>query len=101
MLKNYLKSENQTQTEKEFNTNAGRAQKEQYTNFQDNAKNTTRQTLTESEFNTWYSKWKDVQMSNSANKDDMLDGLGDVIEKNLSLIGLTAIEDKLQEVKTN
>ena len=53
--------------------------------------------IPENEFQDWHSKWKTIQLSKSKSKDEELDSQGAMIEKNLSLVGTSAIEDKLQQ----
>ena len=51
----------------------------------------------EKEFAQWQSEWKRIQLSNSESKEQELDKQGALIEKNLEFVGISAIEDKLQE----
>ena len=51
--------------------------------------------LSEEEFNRWHEDWKDIQLSNLDNKDDLLNECAAKIEKNLELLGASGIEDKL------
>ena len=53
--------------------------------------------LSERTFDEWYSVWKDIQMTNSEDKDEKLDRHADLLEVDLKLAGITAIEDKLQD----
>ena len=53
--------------------------------------------LEEKDFEIWYSGWKDIQMTNSENKEKNLDEHADLLEENLKLAGITAIEDRLQD----
>lgn len=52
--------------------------------------------LKEDEFSTWYNDWKNLQLSNSKNKEAELDEQGAKLEFDLEFIGTSAIEDKLQ-----
>ena len=53
--------------------------------------------LSERAFDDWYSVWKDIQMTNSQDKEENLDKHADLLEVELKLAGITAIEDKLQD----
>ena len=53
--------------------------------------------LSDREFSDWHASWKKFLLSNDPQKDKKLDELGASIEKNLELVGCSAIEDKLQE----
>lgn len=53
--------------------------------------------LTEDEFLKFQIKYDEVRSSKSKEKDDMLDRLYDKYEQNLKYIGVSAIEDKLQD----
>eukprot|EP00359_Climacostomum_virens_P001863 CAMPEP_0204898568 /NCGR_PEP_ID=MMETSP1397-20131031/1370_1 /ASSEMBLY_ACC=CAM_ASM_000891 /TAXON_ID=49980 /ORGANISM="Climacostomum Climacostomum virens, Strain Stock W-24" /LENGTH=1118 /DNA_ID=CAMNT_0052066443 /DNA_START=715 /DNA_END=4071 /DNA_ORIENTATION=+ len=53
--------------------------------------------VSEKEFSDWIKGWKSLLMSNSVDKEEMMNAHGALIEKNLELIGVTAIEDKLQD----
>lgn len=48
------------------------------------------------EFLSWSQKWRSTQLSNISDKDSALDSLGAELEQNLDLLGVSAIEDKLQ-----
>ena len=52
--------------------------------------------IDEMEFKRWHKKWKELQLSNSADKEAQLDVLGANIENKFELLGASAIEDKLQ-----
>ena len=52
--------------------------------------------LSQSEFSDWFQTWKHIQTENNECKEDLLREHGSQIEKNLNLIAITAIEDKLQ-----
>jgi magnesium-transporting ATPase (P-type) len=54
-------------------------------------------TISPDEFLTWHKRWKEVQLSNSTDKEIKLDILGAELENNLELVGASAIEDKLQD----
>lgn len=53
--------------------------------------------MSQTEFDTFYGQWKKVLLGNDPNKEAKLDELGAYIEKNLELVGCSAIEDKLQD----
>merc|ERR1719312_66659 len=53
-------------------------------------------TLSESEYNNWNSKWKAASAS-LTDREGQIESVATLIETNLTLIGATAIEDKLQE----
>ena len=54
-------------------------------------------TIAPEEFLVWHKRWKEVQLSNTQDKETRLDLLGAELENNLELVGASAIEDKLQE----
>jgi phospholipid-transporting ATPase len=49
------------------------------------------------EFIAWYKIWKDLMLSSAADKENRLMEHAKLIEKDLSLVGASAIEDKLQD----
>ena len=53
--------------------------------------------MADNEFLQWFAEWKQVLLSNDTEKERKLDQLGARIEKNLELVGCSAIEDKLQD----
>ena len=53
--------------------------------------------LEEAEFKRWHKQWKEIQLSNSADKELQLDVMGATIENRFELLGASAIEDKLQD----
>jgi len=53
-------------------------------------------TLSESEYNNWNTKWKAASAS-LTDREGQIESVATLIETNLTLIGATAIEDKLQE----
>jgi len=53
--------------------------------------------LEEGEFKRWHKQWKEIQLSNSVDKELQLDVLGAMIENKFELLGASAIEDKLQD----
>ena len=53
--------------------------------------------LEEIDFKRWHKQWKELQLSNSVDKEAQLDKLGATIENKLELLGASAIEDKLQD----
>jgi phospholipid-transporting ATPase len=53
--------------------------------------------LDKNEYKEWIEKWKIVQLSNLKDKESRLDNIGSQIEKDLELIGTSAIEDRLQD----
>ena len=50
-----------------------------------------------SEWEPWFAKWNEINLSNSPDKEDELGEHGSLIEKDLELVGASAIEDKLQK----
>ena len=48
-----------------------------------------------SEWEPWFAKWNEINLSNSPDKEDELGEHGSLIEKDLELVGASAIEDKL------
>ena len=55
------------------------------------------QTIPYQSFTSWYSTWREIQLTNDENKEDLLSNHGSILESHLNLIATTAIEDKLQE----
>ncbi|KAG8384831.1 hypothetical protein BUALT_Bualt04G0159200 [Buddleja alternifolia] len=53
--------------------------------------------LSEEEFSSWQEEFLKAQTSVSADRDAMVDAAADKIEKDLILLGATAVEDKLQK----
>ena len=53
--------------------------------------------ISEEKYKTFSDKYDQLRLSKSKTKDDDIDKLFDEIERNLTLIGWTAIEDKLQD----
>ena len=53
--------------------------------------------IEEKEALEWLKIWTELMLSTSPNKDTLLNLHADVLEKDLELVGITAIEDKLQE----
>jgi len=53
--------------------------------------------LEETEAKTWLAQWNAVMLSNAKNKTELIDTQGKAVEKDLDIVGVTAIEDKLQE----
>jgi phospholipid-transporting ATPase len=53
--------------------------------------------VSEQEFSMWISGWNSLLMSNSKEKEELMNAHGATIEKNLDLVGVSAIEDKLQD----
>ncbi|KAF8037556.1 hypothetical protein BT93_B0438 [Corymbia citriodora subsp. variegata] len=53
--------------------------------------------LGEEEYETWAEEFRKVKTSLSADRDALLDAAADRIERDLILLGATAVEDKLQE----
>lgn len=53
--------------------------------------------LNEEEFNKFNEKFAEAKNSVSADRDDMMDEVAQMIEKDLILLGATAVEDKLQQ----
>ena len=50
-----------------------------------------------SEITPWLHDYHNLLLSNASNKDELMDKHAELIEKDLDLLGITAIEDKLQE----
>ena len=53
--------------------------------------------LESAEVDRWLEGWKNVLLSNAKNKADLINDQASLIECDLNLVGVTAIEDKLQE----
>ena len=53
--------------------------------------------ISEDYFNDWFFKYKEVNTSNSMDKDTQLQTLYDELEQDLEYVGSSAIEDLLQE----
>ena len=53
--------------------------------------------LEESEFSAWNSEFQKAKTSIGAGREAMLERVSDMIEKELILVGCTAVEDKLQK----
>lgn len=53
--------------------------------------------IPEDEFDAWFAEWKKIQLSNSVDKEEIMEQHGGTIEYDLEIVGATAIEDKLQE----
>lgn len=53
--------------------------------------------LNEEEFRSWEKEFLKAQTSLNADRDAMVDAVADKIESNLILLGVTAVEDKLQK----
>ncbi|KAI3902897.1 hypothetical protein MKX01_040124, partial [Papaver californicum] len=53
--------------------------------------------LDESEYHDWNSKFQKAKTSMGADREAMLEDLSDMMEKDLILVGATAVEDKLQK----
>ena len=53
-------------------------------------------TIPESEYESWNKKWK-IASAQINNRDEEIDKVANLIETNITLIGATAIEDKLQD----
>lgn len=52
----------------------------------------------EEEYKTWSEKWKQLQLSNSDDKEDLMEDHGALIEHSFTIVGASAIEDKLQDM---
>ena len=57
-----------------------------------------KRTLNNDEYNCWSRKWKELQLSNSDDKEDMMEMHGATIEHSYHIVGASAIEDKLQDM---
>ncbi|CAI9260054.1 unnamed protein product [Lactuca saligna] len=53
--------------------------------------------LDENEYSNWYEKFHKAQCSSGPDREDVLEELSDEIEKGFTLVGATAVEDKLQK----
>ncbi|CAG9328551.1 unnamed protein product [Blepharisma stoltei] len=53
--------------------------------------------VNENEFDEWYREWRSVELCISSDKEQRLDSLAELIERDLDFIGCSAIEDKLQD----
>ena len=53
--------------------------------------------LEESEYSAWNSEFMKAKTSIGADRDAMLESVSDTMERELILVGATAIEDKLQK----
>lgn len=53
--------------------------------------------LSQAEFSDWIRGWKSLLLSNAVDKEEMMNAHGAIIERGLELIGVSAIEDKLQD----
>lgn len=49
------------------------------------------------EYDSWMKGWREILFSKDPNKQDLLDAHGALLEKDMKLVGATAIEDKLQD----
>lgn len=57
-----------------------------------------KRTLDKDEYTTWSKKWKELQLSNSDDKEEMMENHGATIEHSYHIVGASAIEDKLQDM---
>lgn len=53
--------------------------------------------LDETEYSAWNSEFHKAKTSVGADRDEMLEKVSDMMEKELILVGATAVEDKLQK----
>ncbi|KAK1408963.1 hypothetical protein QVD17_41150 [Tagetes erecta] len=53
--------------------------------------------LEENEYSDWYEKFHKAQIASGSNREELLEELSDVMERGLTLVGATAVEDKLQK----
>lgn len=53
--------------------------------------------LEESEYSAWNSEFQKAKASMGADRETMLEQVSDMIERELILVGATAVEDKLQK----
>ena len=53
--------------------------------------------LSQAEFDEFKTKWDAAEVNLEGNREELLDKASDMIETNLTLVGCTAIEDKLQD----
>ncbi|KAJ0779086.1 putative P-type phospholipid transporter [Helianthus annuus] len=52
--------------------------------------------LEEKEYSDWHEKFHNAQISSGSNREELLEELSDEMERGLTLVGATAVEDKLQ-----
>ena len=52
--------------------------------------------LEESEYNAWNNEFQKAKTSIGGDRDAMLERVSDLMERELTLVGATAVEDKLQ-----
>ncbi|XP_076881410.1 phospholipid-transporting ATPase 6-like [Bidens hawaiensis] len=52
--------------------------------------------LSESEYSEWHEKFHNAKISSGSNREELMEDLSDVMERGLTLVGATAVEDKLQ-----
>ncbi|KAL8207890.1 hypothetical protein R6Q57_007302 [Mikania cordata] len=52
--------------------------------------------LEEKEYSDWYEKFHKAQIASGPNREELMEELSDVMERGLTLVGATAVEDKLQ-----
>ena len=53
--------------------------------------------LDEQEFKSWEEEFSQAKTSVTAERDELVEAVADKIERNLTLLGATAVEDKLQK----
>lgn len=53
--------------------------------------------LEESEYSAWNSEYVKAKTTIGSDREDLLEHVADLMEKDLILVGATAVEDKLQE----
>ena len=53
--------------------------------------------LDENEYSVWNNEFHEAKTSVGADRDEMLEKVSDMMEKDLILVGATAVEDKLQK----
>ncbi|KAD5316858.1 hypothetical protein E3N88_16804 [Mikania micrantha] len=52
--------------------------------------------LEEKEYSDWHEKFHKAQIASGPNREELMEELSDVMERGLTLVGATAVEDKLQ-----
>lgn len=53
--------------------------------------------LTESEYESWNTEFQKAKTSFGADREELLEQVSDMMERELILVGATAVEDKLQK----
>lgn len=53
--------------------------------------------IPQSEFSEWFSRYKSLKLLNHSEKDDLLSAHAQLLERDLEFVGISAIEDRLQD----